>query len=145
VQSVVGRVSAAAFAAEATVLAAAEQLDALTRAHVQGVVTQADHDAADVAAYQAQVVVVDLVLRSATELFEVGGASATSTERHLDRHWRNARTIASHNPVVLKERTIGDHVLNGTSPSAGFVTTVPGPGSAAPGPDIERTGPAGTE
>ncbi len=146
VQSVVGRVSAAAFAAEATVLAAAEQLDALTRAHVQGVVTQADHDAADVAAYQAQVVVVDLVLRSATELFEVGGASATSTERHLDRHWRNARTIASHNPVVLKERTIGDYVLNGTSPSAGFVTTVPGtPGPAAPGPDIERTGPAGTE
>ena len=134
VQAVVGRLSAASFAADATVLAAAERLDALTRSAARGTASQEDHDAADVAAYQAQLVVVDLVLRSATELFEVGGASATSTGRLLDRHWRNARTIASHNPVVAKERTIGDHVLNGTSPSAGFVTAVPGADAARPAP-----------
>ncbi|GAA2724532.1 acyl-CoA dehydrogenase family protein [Cellulomonas aerilata] len=124
VQAVVGRLSAASYAADATVLAAAEALDALTRAAARGTATQEDHDTADVGAYRAQLVVIDLVLRSATELFEVGGASATSTTRRLDRHWRNARTIASHNPVIAKERLIGDHVLNGTSPSAGFVTTV---------------------
>jgi alkylation response protein AidB-like acyl-CoA dehydrogenase len=126
VQAVVGRLSAASFAADATVLAAAEQLDALTRLAARGQATQDQYDAADVAAYRAQLVVIDLVLRAATELFEVGGASATSTSRVLDRHWRNARTIASHNPAVAKERMVGDHVLNGTSPSAGFVTTVPG-------------------
>jgi alkylation response protein AidB-like acyl-CoA dehydrogenase len=132
VQAVVGRLSAASFAADATVLAAAERLDAVTRSAARGTATQEEHDAADVAAYQAQLVVVDLVLRSATELFEVGGASATSTTRALDRHWRNARTIASHNPVILKERTVGDHVLNGTSPSAGLVTTVAAAPDAVP-------------
>lgn len=132
VQSVVGRLAAASFAADATVLAAAEQLDALTRSAARGSASQDDHDAADVAAYQAQLVVIDLVLRSATQLFEVGGASATSTARLLDRHWRNARTIASHNPVVNKERTIGDYVLNGTSPSAGWVTTVAVPVPSTP-------------
>lgn len=38
--------------------------------------------------------------------------------------------LASHNPVVLKERTIGAYALNGTSPSAGFVTTVAPRGQA---------------
>jgi len=34
----------------------------------------------------------------------------------LDRHWRNARTVATHNSVLFKSRVIGDHVLNGTAP-----------------------------
>jgi alkylation response protein AidB-like acyl-CoA dehydrogenase len=54
------------------------------------------------------------VLSVTTELFEVGGASATSTSRALDRHWRNARTLSSHNPVIYQERAIGDRLLNGT-------------------------------
>ncbi|WP_298460680.1 acyl-CoA dehydrogenase family protein [uncultured Cellulomonas sp.] len=134
VQAVVGRLSAASFAADAIVLAAAEKLDALTRSAARGTATQEDHDDVDIAAYQAQLVVVDLVLRGATELFEVGGASATSGTRLLDRHWRNARTIASHNPVVAKERMVGDHVLNGTSPAAGLVTSVP------PGAHVRASG-----
>jgi hypothetical protein len=35
---------------------------------------------------------------------------------HLDRHWRNARTLASHNPVVYKPRIVGDFLVNGTAP-----------------------------
>ena len=43
------------------------------------------------------------------------------TERfRLDRHWRNARTLASHNPVIYRDRIVGDYVLNGTSPRAAY-------------------------
>lgn len=46
---------------------------------------------------------------------------STVRERaHLDRHWRNARTLASHNPVIYKPRVIGDYVINGTGPVNGY-------------------------
>jgi alkylation response protein AidB-like acyl-CoA dehydrogenase len=51
------------------------------------------------------------VLRAATLLFEVGGASATDTSLALDRHWRNARTVASHNPARYKARALGEALL----------------------------------
>ncbi|WP_225755609.1 acyl-CoA dehydrogenase family protein [Actinotalea sp. Marseille-Q4924] len=123
VQGVVGRLRAASFAADAaTAVAAARLGELLDRG---AVATDDDEAAADVAVYQAQVVVCDAVLRATTELFEVGGASSTAVGRGLDRHWRNARTIACHNPVVEKERLLGDHLLNGTPPSATFATRVP--------------------
>jgi alkylation response protein AidB-like acyl-CoA dehydrogenase len=54
-------------------------------------------------------------------LLDVGGASATKQSQNLDRHWRNARTLASHNPGAYKARAIGDHVINGTPlPVNGF-------------------------
>jgi hypothetical protein len=31
-------------------------------------------------------------------------------------HWRNARTVASHNPRILKARVVGAHAVNGTPP-----------------------------
>jgi len=31
-----------------------------------------------------------------------------------DRHWRNVRTIASHNPFVYKATKVGDFIVNGT-------------------------------
>lgn len=34
----------------------------------------------------------------------------------LDRRWRNARTVGSHNPWVYKARLVGDHSVNGTAP-----------------------------
>ena len=64
----------------------------------------------------AQVIVSELVLRAATELFNALGASAASEKTALDRHWRNARTVSSHNPLVYKARIIGDWVTNGTEP-----------------------------
>jgi alkylation response protein AidB-like acyl-CoA dehydrogenase len=53
-------------------------------------------------------------LQATTHLFEVGGASATSETRRFDRHWRNARVLASHNPAIIREATIGNFYLNGT-------------------------------
>ena len=59
--------------------------------------------------------------RSAERLFDAGGASATSRERNLDRHWRNARTLASHNPAMYKARALGDLRINGERlPANGF-------------------------
>ena len=62
-----------------------------------------------------------LALRSATALFDVGGASAAVRDKNLDRHWRNARTLASHNPASYKARAIGALELHGTKlPDLGF-------------------------
>ncbi len=45
-----------------------------------------------------------------SDLFNALGASATSSRKGLDRHWRNARTAASHNPLIYKEASsdLGD-------------------------------------
>ncbi len=120
VQQVVGQLSAWSFTAESAVLAAAERAGVAADAADAGTLTSELVDAAEVATYQAQLTVIDLVLRSATTLFEVGGASATSTSRQLDRHWRNARTVSSHNPAIYKSRLIGDYLLNGVSPNSAW-------------------------
>jgi alkylation response protein AidB-like acyl-CoA dehydrogenase len=110
VQQVIGQLSAAAFAARATVLAAVDELARTLDGREQ----QAQQlDASELAAAQAQAVVIKLVIDATAELFEVGGASLTSEKLAMDRHWRNARTIASHNPVIFKLRSIGAYELTG--------------------------------
>jgi alkylation response protein AidB-like acyl-CoA dehydrogenase len=120
-QQTVGQIASNAFAAEATVLAAADALDALDAARDRG---EADAEAAleaSLRAAKAKVVVDELTIRSASLLLDVGGASATKRAYNLDRHWRNARTLASHNPGTYKARAIGDHVINGAPlPGGGF-------------------------
>ena len=41
-------------------------------------------------------------------------SSSTIRSTNLDRHWRNARTLASHNPTAYKARSIGQLEINGT-------------------------------
>ncbi|MEC3956053.1 acyl-CoA dehydrogenase family protein [Nocardia sp. CDC153] len=131
VQQVIGRLSAAAFAAEASVLAVADVLDEVLAA---GARDEKLVVAAELAAARAQLAVIDLVLPATTLLFEVGGASAVSERLRLDRHWRNARTVAVHNPAIQKARAIGDHLLNGADLpfawSAGERTATQTPGAA---------------
>src|ERR1700712_1979700 len=62
---------------------------------------------------KTQIVVSKLALHAAERLFEAGGASATSRVHNFDRHWRNLRTIFSHNPLLHKARVIGNYQLNG--------------------------------
>ncbi|WBU36966.1 acyl-CoA dehydrogenase family protein [Homoserinibacter sp. YIM 151385] len=116
VQSVIGRLSSSAHAAEAITLHAARSLDTaldgLRRGHGDPErFTQAQLDV-----YRAQQTVLPLVIDAASELFEVGGASAVDRDAALDRHWRNARTIATHNPAVHRSRAIGVWELDGTAP-----------------------------
>ena len=65
---------------------------------------------------KAQLVSERLVLAAAERLFDTGGASATARTLNLDRHWRNARTIASHSPLSYKAYVAGDHHLNDVPP-----------------------------
>lgn len=64
---------------------------------------------------RTQLVVSKLALHAAERMFEAGGASATSRVHNFDRHWRNLRTISSHNPLLHKARVIGDYELNGVT------------------------------
>ncbi|MDV6243395.1 acyl-CoA dehydrogenase family protein [Rhodococcus opacus] len=110
VQQVIGKLSAAAYGARATVLAVADELDRLLDA---GGEDPELLDRAEAAAARAQSVVIGLVLDATAQVFEVGGASITSSELGLDRHWRNARTISAHNPLIYKQQSVGAYVLNG--------------------------------
>jgi alkylation response protein AidB-like acyl-CoA dehydrogenase len=113
VQQVVGEMSSSAFAVEAIVLRAAEAIGAAADSTVDGVPDAELTEAASLRAAQAKVAVEEIAFRATTQLFEIGGASATKREHDLDRHWRNARTIASHNPTIYKARAIGDVEING--------------------------------
>lgn len=113
IQQVVGTLSADVASAQDSVLAAARAL-AAARDAAGGARAQELTDAAELRTVQAQITTVRDILRVTTELFDVGGASATSRGRSLDRHWRNVRTLASHNPVIYQQRAIGDRLVNGT-------------------------------
>jgi alkylation response protein AidB-like acyl-CoA dehydrogenase len=119
VQAVVGDLASYAHAARSLVLTSAEELDQLLADRAAGTLDDESVLAAELNVFKAQQMVLPLVLKETTELFEVGGASAVGKGRALDRHWRNARTIASHNPAVQRKRAIGDYLLNGRPPQWG--------------------------
>lgn len=125
VQQTIGKLTATAFAAEATTLAAVAQLEAADALREGGPVPKDAYDAAEIATAKAHATVAPIVLAAANLLFETGGASAVQQHLALDRHWRNARTLAVHNPVHYKERILGDHALNGTDPSFFFLVGTP--------------------
>lgn len=60
--------------------------------------------------------VSDHALESTQLLYEVGGASILQRTAGFDRHWRNARVFASHNPSHYKLRGIGNYAVNGVNP-----------------------------
>jgi len=115
VLQVVGEIAADAFTAEAIVLIAAERIQDAVDSVIDGVPTAEAAKAAQLAAAEAKVAVDGFSYATAGKLFDVGGASATQSIYNLDRHWRNVRTISTHNPTFLKASAIGDHIANGAS------------------------------
>ncbi len=115
VLAVVGEIAASAFAAEAIVLAAADRLQEAYDSVIDGAPTPETAEAAQLAAAEAKVAVDSFSYATAAKLFDVGGASATQSIYNLDRHWRNVRTISTHNPTFLKASAIGDNIANGAS------------------------------
>jgi alkylation response protein AidB-like acyl-CoA dehydrogenase len=113
---VVGGIAADAFAGEAIVLAAAERIEAAAESVVDGLPDPELAEAAQVAAAEAKVAIDAFAPRAATALFDAGGASATQATANLDRHWRNIRTISTHNPTFSKASAVGDFLVNGTPP-----------------------------
>ena len=99
-QETVGRLAATAWVAGSAVLAAADAVAA----------AEDDDTAGPAASYAVSAVKVHLdrvATDAATALFDVGGASASSTAKNLDRHWRNLRTITLHNPASYKAAALG--------------------------------------
>lgn len=118
VQQVVGEVAALVYAAEASALKAAQPAQRAYLARFSGdeALERAANVAAELESAKAQVVVSELIQRVTTELFNALGASDVRQGKSLDRHWRNARTVSSHNPVIYKARIVGDWEINGTEP-----------------------------
>lgn len=117
VQKTVGELSAGAFAVKTLIREAARTLDRTAAAFATG-----DEEAVEAALLEGslavartQIIGSQLSLNVATSLYELGGGSATSTERNFDRHWRNIRTVYNHNPLLHKARVVGDYFLNGTT------------------------------
>ena len=112
VLQVVGRVRSLAYAAGPVALAAAAALQRAAQ-------TPGDAEAvanSEIEAAQAQIVIIDLILQAGALAFDALGASAVRRSFGLDRHWRNARTLASHNPRIYKERIVGDFAVNRAAP-----------------------------
>jgi alkylation response protein AidB-like acyl-CoA dehydrogenase len=117
---VIGQVSADGFAADAALDRSSRTLDDIAAARIDGraaLIEQLVIDA-EVAVSQAQLVIIAAALRATTEIFDALGASGVSESHALDRHWRNARTLASHNPRVYKARILGDWLVNAKTPVA---------------------------
>nr|WP_249277179.1 acyl-CoA dehydrogenase family protein [Rhodococcus sp. 06-621-2] len=118
---VVGRIASTAFVAEASVLTAADLVDEAYSAEARGDASVEAYRRAALAAAHVKVHVDAAALSAATNLFEVGGASAASRDKNLDRHWRNIRTISLHNPIAYKAVQVGNTLINGEAlPTNGY-------------------------
>jgi alkanesulfonate monooxygenase SsuD/methylene tetrahydromethanopterin reductase-like flavin-dependent oxidoreductase (luciferase family) len=118
VLAVVGRARGAAYAGGAIVLQNAKAVQRAFEARSGGDAgaEQAAVAVAELELCQSLPLLSSLVLDVTTQLFDALDASATSRELGLDRYWRNARTLASHNPRIYKDRIVGDFAVNGTPP-----------------------------
>lgn len=113
----IGRLAAQATAAEAITVKAAEALQGSADARGLSSEQVAERKrAGEILSAEAQIIATRASLEASTFLFEGLGASAVATNLLLDRHWRNARTVASHNPVPFKARIVGDYLVNGAEP-----------------------------
>ncbi|GGN97667.1 acyl-CoA dehydrogenase [Actinoplanes lobatus] len=114
VRHTVGEIAARAHAARSVVLLAAEALQGVR--HLEGARARAAGAEAAVTVAQTGVIAVESALRAAELLFDVGGGSATNRDLAFDRHWRNARTVANHNPRDWKTAVAGAYRLTGEEP-----------------------------
>jgi alkylation response protein AidB-like acyl-CoA dehydrogenase len=113
-QRQLGVLASTAYVARAAVLDAAAAIGEATDSEVDGVPDARLAEEAQLKVAKVKVHLDDVAPEAATRLLELGGASAASRQRNLDRHWRNIRTITLHNPVVYKARVIGQNLLQGT-------------------------------
>lgn len=106
------RLAARVHAAEALLASAAATLDEVTR-------RPRDADAAargSVAVAEAKAFGSEVAVEVGSDLFAFSGASAADERYDLSRHWRNARTHASHDPADWKYHHAGNYLLNHVRP-----------------------------
>jgi alkylation response protein AidB-like acyl-CoA dehydrogenase len=113
---VVGEIASDSFAADSIVLAAADVIEQAVLSVKDGLPDKAAAERAQITAAQAKVAIDRFAYATASQLFDVGGASATQAVYNLDRHWRNARTASTHNPTFAKATAVGDFYVNDKAP-----------------------------
>ena len=107
-----GRLATQVRAAEALLASAAAVLEEVGR-------VPRDAEAAargSIAVAEAKAFASDVASGVASDLFALAGASAADERHDLSRHWRNARTHASHDPVDWKYHHVGNFRLNHVLP-----------------------------
>jgi alkylation response protein AidB-like acyl-CoA dehydrogenase len=117
-QQTIGQIASAAYAAEVLVLDAAAALDAVHASLVEGVPDADVLREAQLRSAMVKVHIDSIALQAASAVFDVGGGSAATRKARLDRHWRNIRTLVSHNPAAYKAQGVGAYLVNGTPLSA---------------------------
>jgi SfnB family sulfur acquisition oxidoreductase len=107
-----GQLATKVRAAETLLASAAATLDEIGR------VPASPEEAArgTIAVAQAKAFASEVATEVASGLFGLSGASAADEKYGLSRHWRNARTHASHDPVAWKYHHIGNYMLNDVLP-----------------------------
>ncbi|SEQ93220.1 Acyl-CoA dehydrogenase [Faunimonas pinastri] len=118
IQSVIGRIAGYRSAVIGTVERAIAALDEAWLAAG----TPDAHELsvqATIAAAEAKLVTDEVAATLASLLIDVASGSGVSVRNAFDRHWRNIKVIAAHNPRIYKERVVGDFHLNGTLPPTG--------------------------
>jgi alkylation response protein AidB-like acyl-CoA dehydrogenase len=122
VQEQLGRLHAIADSAAWTVDAVARELESAWEVWADPTASVAEVDArfarTELVVSSAQVTISESVIDATAHLLDVLGASSLDSDLGLDRFWRNARALASHNPYPFKARQLGDHLLNGALPPA---------------------------
>lgn len=117
-QAQLGRIRAYAASVEASADRAVAALQDAWNSHG----TPAEYEAvlgASLCAAEAKVVIDALAPQLASWLIDLGSGSVVSQENNLDRHWRNIKVIASHNPRLYKEQFLGQNLLTGRLPPTG--------------------------
>lgn len=108
----IGEISSNTFIVESAILQAAQFQDVAFNSTVDGVTNfELAHEAA-LAASKVKIAIEPIALKTATQLFDVTGASSTRRALNLDRHWLNIRTLCSHNPASFKAAAIGNLLVN---------------------------------
>ena len=117
VQKILGEIAAGSFAVDTLILESARALDRTAACFGEGNSQALEAALIDSALTTArtQIIASQIALTAATNVFELGGGSATSRHLNLDRHWRNIRTVLNHNPLLHKARVVGDFFINGTT------------------------------
>jgi SfnB family sulfur acquisition oxidoreductase len=107
-----GRLATRVRAAEALLADVAGELDEIGR-------VPADEQAAargSIAVAAAKAFASEVAVEVASDLFSLTGTSAADEKYDLSRHWRNARTHASHDPADWKFHHVGNYLLSGILP-----------------------------
>jgi SfnB family sulfur acquisition oxidoreductase len=71
---------------------------------------------AQIAVAEAKVLSTEIAIYATNKLFELAGSRSTLGQYNLDRHWRNARTHTTHDPVRWKYAIVGNYFLNDIIP-----------------------------